>query len=279
MDGETIWFRDLLPVLVPEGSLRITTYGYSSEIVSSKAHGQMLDFVLGLLSALETLRRSTDTSDIPIFFICHSLGGILFKKCLVMANERKKMYGSIVSSTKGVAFFGTPHRGSGAASLMTTCLNIASIVHRNIRSDLVEHLERTAEELADIGSSSPELLESLSIISAYETRALDLFRPAGIIVTRDSALLDLSNEMAIPVDADHRAICRFSSSDDTRFRPVLLATANIVKEIVRKTDKIYQACLNLLYFKEFQQRRLLLPDPHQATFKWIWSHKIGRAHV
>ena len=92
-------------------------------------------------------------------------------------------------------------------------------------------------------------------------------------MTRDSALLNLSNEMAIPVDADHRAICRFSSLDDTRFRLVLLATANIIRDIVQKSDTIYQACLEALYFEKFQQRRFLLPDPHQATFHWIWSHR------
>lgn len=80
----------------------------------------MLDFVLSLLSALETLRLSTETTKIPMFFICHSLGGILFKKCLLMANERKELYGSIVQSIRGVAFFGTPHRGSGSASLSKT---------------------------------------------------------------------------------------------------------------------------------------------------------------
>ncbi|KAH9203807.1 hypothetical protein DL95DRAFT_239931, partial [Leptodontidium sp. 2 PMI_412] len=215
--GETIWFRDLLPTLIPEASLRVSTYGYSSELASSGAKGQMLDFVLGLLSALEALRTSTKTSNIPIFFICHSLGGIVFKKCLLMANDRTKLYGSIISSTIGVAFFGTPHRGSGAASLSKICLDIIHIMYPNVRSDLVENLKRTAEELADIGSSTPELLEPLSIITAYEMRPLDGFRPVGRIVSRESALLNISNEIAIPIDGDHRAVCRCPSLEDTRF--------------------------------------------------------------
>lgn len=90
-DGGTIWFRDILPSLVPEAQLRISSYGYLSAVISSGANSQMLDFALGLLSALETLRRSTDTSTIPIIFLCHSLGGILFKKCLLIANDRSKL--------------------------------------------------------------------------------------------------------------------------------------------------------------------------------------------
>ncbi|KAH9215120.1 hypothetical protein DL95DRAFT_501463, partial [Leptodontidium sp. 2 PMI_412] len=191
-DGTTIWFRDLLPSLVPAASLRISSYGYSSEILSPGAKDQMLDFVLGLLSALETFRRSTNTKNIPIFFICHSLGGILFKKCLLLANERKELYGSILTSTRGVAFFGTPHRGSGSASLSKTCLDIGHVFYPNLRSDLVQNLKRTAEELADIGCSVPELLQPLSIVTAYETRPLELLKLAGIVVGRESALLYLT---------------------------------------------------------------------------------------
>lgn len=156
---------------------------------------------------------------------------------------------------------------------MKVCMDIVNIVGLGLRADLVENLKRNAIELADIGSSSPELLESLTIVTAYELRALSVFKPAGIIVPRDSALLNISNEMAIPIDADHQAVCRFSNPDDTRYRPVLLATANMIRNEVHRTDIIYKACLNALYFAEFQERRLLLPDPHQATFKWIWSHQ------
>ena len=90
---------------------------------------------------------------------------------------------------------------------------------------MVQNLKRTAEELADIGQLVPELLQPLAIITVYETRPLDSAKIAGIIVGRESVLLNLPNEMAIPVDTDHRAVCRVSSPDDTRFRPVILAIA------------------------------------------------------
>ncbi|KAL2063622.1 hypothetical protein VTL71DRAFT_5427 [Oculimacula yallundae] len=272
MDGETIWFRDLLPDLVPEASLRVLSYGYSSEFVSSGSRDQMLDFVLGLLSALVTLRRSTSTDKLRIYFICHSLGGILFKKCLLMANERKNFYGSILSSTCGIAFFGTPHRGSGGASLSKICLDIAHAVYSEVRSDLVANLKHTAEELADIGYAIPSLLQGLSIISAYETKPLAIFKVAGKVVGRESALLNLPNEMAIPIDADHRAMCRFSDPDDPRFRPVILAIAHSIREaLVVEEPTYFEACQDVLYFDAFQERRMLLPEAHDGTFNWIWT--------
>ena len=189
-----------------------------------------------------------------------------------MASQRAKLYGSIVSATCGVVFFGTPHRGSGGAKFSKTCLDIARVVYPIVRSDLVGNLQRTAEALADIGELVPELLEPLIIITAYETRSLDLFSAAGIVISRESALLNISNEMAIPIDTDHRAMCRFSDQNDPRFRPVLLAVSSAIKTALQKSDPLYQACLEALSSMDFQQRRLLLPDSPQSTFEWIWTH-------
>lgn len=47
----------------------------------------------------------------------------------------------------------------------------------------------------------------------------------------------------------------------------------IQKLIVSKSSKrIYQECLKVLYFDEFQQRRLLLSKACDGTFKWIWTN-------
>ncbi|KAH6711289.1 hypothetical protein BKA61DRAFT_88438 [Leptodontidium sp. MPI-SDFR-AT-0119] len=169
-------------------------------------------------------------------------------------------------------FFGTPHRGSGSASLSKTCLDIGHVFYPNLRSDLVQNLKRTAEELADIGCSAPELLQPLSIVTPYETRPLELLKLAGIVVGRESALLYLTNEMAIPIDADHRAICRFSDPSNPKFRPVLLAIADAISRSAEIRSPAYKEFLNALYFDGFQRRRLLLPDSYKGTFTWIWTH-------
>lgn len=47
-------------------------------------------------------------------FICHSLGGIVFKKALLLANESREQNQHLVhdSCRVGVVFIGTPHVGS-----------------------------------------------------------------------------------------------------------------------------------------------------------------------
>jgi hypothetical protein len=52
-----------------------------------------------------------------------------------------------------------------------------------------------------------------------------------LIVDRESAVLNVANERPMPVEANHRDICRFSSAHDPQFRPILLATASLIKSI------------------------------------------------
>lgn len=59
-----------------------------------------------------------------------------------------------------------------------------------------------------------------------------------MIVDRESALLNIPNEFPIPVDADHRDICRFSNRNDSRFSTVLFAAANLIRSVIVRTRKL-----------------------------------------
>jgi hypothetical protein len=56
--NNTIWFKDLLPSLVPEVDMRISSFGYHSELLLGPTKDSMLDFELQLVAALSTLRKS-----------------------------------------------------------------------------------------------------------------------------------------------------------------------------------------------------------------------------
>lgn len=51
----------------------------------------------------------------PILFVAHSLGGILVKDALVQSTKYSNHLQSLYQSCFAAFFFGTPHRGSGAA--------------------------------------------------------------------------------------------------------------------------------------------------------------------
>lgn len=50
------------------------------------------------------------TTHRPIVIVCHSLGGIVVKQALCVANKQFPRYGSIVNAIAGVIFLSTPHR-------------------------------------------------------------------------------------------------------------------------------------------------------------------------
>lgn len=52
-------------------------------------------------------------------------------------------------------------------------------------------------------------------------------------MSEDSAVLGLPNELAIPVAADHRALCRFSSSDSQLYKPIERAIQRLCHSILR----------------------------------------------
>jgi hypothetical protein len=53
------------------------------------------------------------------------------------------------------------------------------------------------------------------------------------IVDIDSARLNLPNERAIPISANHRDMCKFSSANSQRYRPVWEAMQELVERAVK----------------------------------------------
>ena len=86
----------------------------------SKGVGNIKDnarFILNQLSAERAVYGSEGSKGRPIVFICHSLGGIIVKKPMVLAHERSSEvdFKDILDSTKAMAFLSVPYRGSDAA--------------------------------------------------------------------------------------------------------------------------------------------------------------------
>jgi hypothetical protein len=72
------WLRDFLPKQIPNA--RIMSYGYNSAVQFSKSVAAIETFAKQLLEDLISWRNSVAEQNRPIIFICHSLGGIVFKQ-------------------------------------------------------------------------------------------------------------------------------------------------------------------------------------------------------
>lgn len=87
-ENGSLWLRDFLPAGVPFA--RIFTFGYESTVAFSNSVAKLEDKALDLLNRLSAERKSDGAAKDgrPIVFICHSLGGIILKKALILAHER-----------------------------------------------------------------------------------------------------------------------------------------------------------------------------------------------
>jgi len=80
LDGtdERHWLVEFLPEKI--SNARIMSYGYDSAVLFSKSVADIRVFVDQLLDHLETKRLTPCERVRPVIFICHSLGGLVFKK-------------------------------------------------------------------------------------------------------------------------------------------------------------------------------------------------------
>ncbi|TLD25152.1 hypothetical protein PspLS_05891 [Pyricularia sp. CBS 133598] len=197
-ESGSFWLEDFLPERAK--TARIMTFGYDSKVAFSKSKG--------------------GASRRPLIFVAHSLGGIVVKKALIMAYMEHVNYGDIVDSTIGIVFMGTPHRGSDLASwglILTSLINSASL-GTGINKELLKTLKVDSEMLAGISSQFVHRATPLKIRTFTEQQVQ---RPLNtLVVPPSSAIIGLPNEIVLPLNANHRSMCRFGSSDSENYRIV-----------------------------------------------------------
>jgi hypothetical protein len=223
--SQKLWFRDFLPKDVPNA--RIMTFGYDATAAFERSTAGILEHARDLLRCLDEARLEFEEINRPILFIVHSLGGLVLKQALVIAAESGiRQYKPIWEATKGVLFFGTPHRGSSLAKYGAQLARVPTALSMKPTPRLLEALKAGSLVLSELNDSFSRLMhskgqnEGKSIVSFYETKPM--FGGAVLVVEQTSALINSLDsgtrwETPIPVSATHRDMCRFSSSRDSTY--------------------------------------------------------------
>ncbi|MFT7111052.1 MAG: hypothetical protein ACI843_002729 [Psychrobacter glaciei] len=164
----------------------------------------------------ERIIQTKELLDGEIIFICHSLGGLIVKQILRIANEQtqRPLAQEFIGRVSGVAFLATPHLGSDLSSLGN------QLIPRLIMRSLA--LIKPSAATASLSRNDPNL-RALNIwyrewSGHTNLRHLILTETESLygltIVKPDSADPGLSETRPIPLQANHVNICKPVDKDD-----------------------------------------------------------------
>ncbi|KAK4083548.1 uncharacterized protein Triagg1_1210 [Trichoderma aggressivum f. europaeum] len=226
-DAESYWPRDWLPNDPSFKTARIHSFGYDANwrdrnlsILSIHDFGQDL---LGEMKNHPSIRRSKTN----FILIGHSMGGNIAKAAYVLA---KQGHDEIASRFHSIIFLGTPHRGSNLAKVARNILQVMGV-----SKPYLDDLSANSAYLTELNSLFQPYAEDLHIWSFFETRPVTE-RPAIVLVDKFSATLGYSHEEVLPLDADHRHICKFGAIEDPNYRKVRNALSRAVDMIQLKDE-------------------------------------------
>ncbi|ETS79015.1 hypothetical protein PFICI_08868 [Pestalotiopsis fici W106-1] len=302
-DAETKfnWLSDVKGLRHDMPSARIMTFGYNSKTYFSRSDADVVDFASELLAAIKAKRTTIEEKQRPIVFLCHSLGGIVFKqvgvfiffvfyhyiyllhsdllKLVVRAYEQDTFYSKILDSIQGVVFFGTPHRGSDLAfwdHIGTRLVRVGTLGYLT-NDTLSKDLKINAYMLKNISDSFVYRGAGLKIRSFYET-----LRMKGLnsrVVEKDSATLGWPNELAIASVATHSTVCKFPSRENSRYQTAISAIYEVIEQ--DEANRVLQAsaqeqlCLQELG-SDYQGHLGQVDDHVPGTCEWVLSHGMWR---
>ena len=198
---------------------RIITYGYDANVIGlwKNASGEGLrGYGKALAYAISNSRPNEDKR--PLFFVAHSLGGLVTEQALLVSLEPgEPRLHSIAACAAGVVFMGTPHSGSYLATWGYTLARLLDRIWRT-NKDLLSLLKqrsevlRAVEEVFQRQLSADGMLQNIKIFCFYETVPVDV---VGFVVPEESAtILPYPN---CGIDANHMDMTKFTSPHDAGF--------------------------------------------------------------
>ncbi|KAK6350003.1 hypothetical protein TWF696_006255 [Orbilia brochopaga] len=238
-DTGVLWPRDLLPREIPE--VRILSYGYDTKVTSwfEGATSNMIHHHSEtMVSRLHNFRsRKIDgknSTERPIIWIGHSLGGILIKRALIYSNscgvDHNERLRSIKVSTQGILFMGTPHMGSDLVKWGSLARKLLSFFPgMRLDSTMLSMLGQNSETLQNINTLFTGVASSFEIVYFYEE--LETLLPTGqheIIVPYSSAIVDSPNTEKIGVHGTHHTMVKFRDESSPGYSDV----AGILRQMV-----------------------------------------------
>lgn len=146
-------------------NLNVYSYGYESSVSELQGAASMCLTELAINFGSRLQAEGVGTR--PIYFICHSLGGIIVKSLLRRCREING-FKKIRSRTTSIVFISTPHIGSKLADTLMSIANVARKLSQPTR--LIESLASNSELLIDLNYSFRNEAKDISCRVYIETQ-------------------------------------------------------------------------------------------------------------
>jgi Predicted acetyltransferases and hydrolases with the alpha/beta hydrolase fold len=216
--------------------VRLHTFGYNADwsergqnVFDIHSFGQLL---LSSLRNHPDIRRSATR----IILVGHSMGGCVAKQAYLLARHDPSAK-DIADRIHSFFFLATPHQGSDMATMLENMLSI-TIGKKPYVTDLAPN----SVALKTINDEFRLVVGGLRLVSFYETRPMRVAGLNRFVVDTTSAQLGLPNEEIIPLNADHRHVCKFANREDPNFQLIrnsLITAVDSIKDAVPGTLNHY----------------------------------------
>lgn len=170
------WLSEVLPSNVEPA--RVLAFEYTITLNENEFSCQDI-LLLGdtLLNALSDLRSQPEVEHRPLLVICHSVGGLVLKQTLSIANELAYRYTAVLGSVAGLVFLGTPHIGARDEQCLASLLTILAGTRRLKRPiNLPEkNLARERAMLDQLRFRFENISLQVPILTIVETRKTKVY--------------------------------------------------------------------------------------------------------
>lgn len=223
--GETHpWPKTLLPSRLQNA--RILTYGYDAYVVrkgGATGTNRLIDHASNLLHDLTADRAACNASSRPLILVAHSLGGLVCKEAALLSRDNPEAHlRGVFESLKGIAFMGTPHRGSWMADWARIPASALGFVG-SANTSLLASMETDSQLLESVQVQFLLMVREvreggrlLEVTCFFEELPMPV---AGIVVSKESATFEGYN--SITIHSDHRDLVRFASAEENGFKRFL----------------------------------------------------------
>ncbi|KAL2015463.1 hypothetical protein VTK56DRAFT_5388 [Thermocarpiscus australiensis] len=229
-DLDKLWPKLWLPDELP--TARVLTFGYNAHFSSKKeqASSTIGDFATDLLFRMKYSENTPERlGQVPIVFVAHSMGGLVFKKAFVQGHLNHE-FAEIMSMIKAVLFLATPHRGTDLAETLNRLLSSSLFGHSP--KEYVTELARRSPTIDELNEAFRHHASKLQIFSFYETLTTARGPMSIMIVDKPTAVMGYPNETPTPLAANHHDVCKFTSKKDPNFISVVGALRSVASSIL-----------------------------------------------